>query len=439
LTLNLGSYHPVIARPASRLSQISSFFGQSQQSQSHSHNRRSPQSNRMSLINETQSRVDIDFSQPLAEKWSLSTATNQQGRGRPASHKSNRSRIGSRRSNSDSEKVTERRSSAWPFGAIAAALSGSKPRVEPGSRNGSIEGRRGMEWIRTIVSSDSGFGFNHDTSRDPSSSRGLPPPPRRGVSPMTSTNLLSTTRGLYPQSNSQDSHSPNPMSPDIVSPNPPPSYVTQSDEDSLSPRTEGCSSRQLAPSHSLRRKRVDKGLPVPELALARDAISPALWVDEDTLDRLEDRNPSPPVPAMLSSSVAPLAISKRNPNHNPPPLPGKSGPTAFTFNPNLISKFSPGSSRASFATTHDGRSSIPAPHVPDRNSRNENEEDVPPIRRETDGDSIATRRYDRSAVTPQLPTLTTSNADAFRQEMADISASTGEDREERVISFHGGR
>jgi hypothetical protein len=441
LTLNLGSYHPVIARPASRLSQISSFFGQSQQSQIHT----SPQNRRLSLINETQSQEEIDFSQPLADKWSLNTATNAshghgQGQNRPASSKSNRSRIGSRKSNSDSEKLTERRSSAWPFSAIAAALSGNKARVEGGQRNGSIEGRRGMEWIRTIVSSDSGFGFNHDSNRDPSSSnRGLPPPPRRGVSPMALNNLQTTTRGLQPQHHSRDDiHSPNPISPDLLSPNPPPSYVTQSDSDggTLSPRTEGSSPRQLAPSNSLRRKRVNKGLAVPDLALARDAISPSLWVDEDTLDRLEDRNQLPPLPV---TSVAPLAISKRNPV--PPPLPAlpRTGPSAFAYNPDLVSKFSPDSSRASFATTHDGRQSVPAPPVPERDLHIHKVEDVPPSRRETDGDSIATRRYDRSAVTPQLPTLATSNADAFRQEMAEISASTGEDREERVISFHGGR
>lgn len=446
MTLNLGSYHPVIARPASRLSQISSFFGQSQQSQT----TRSPQNNRLSLINESQTQEEIDFSQPLADKWSLNTPSNGHGHGhgqnRPASSKSNRSRIGSRKSNSDSEKLTERRSSVWPFSAIAAALSGSKPRVENGSRNGSIQERRGMEWIRTIVSSDSGFGFNHDSSRELSSSnRGLPPPPRRGVSPMALNNLQTTNRGLHPQThNHEDVVSPNSMSPDLVSPNPPPSYVTQSDEGTLSPRAEGSSPRQLYPSNSLhltnslRRKRVNKGLPVPDLALARDAISPSLWVDEDTLDRLEDRNPLPPLPQMSMSSVAPLSISKRhpNPNPNPPPLPAsKTGPSAFAFNPDLTSKFSPDSSRASFATTHDGRQSVPAPPLPDR----ERAEPVQPSRRETDGDSIATRRYDRSAVTPQLPTLATSNADAFRQEMAEISASTGEDREERVISFHGGR
>jgi len=439
LTMNLGSYHPVIARPASRLSQISSFFGQSQQSQTHT----SPQTRRLSLVNETQSQEEIDFSQPLADKWSLNTPTNQghgQGQNRPASSKSNRSRIGSRKSNSDSEKLTERRSSAWPFSAIAAALSGNKARVEGGHRNGSIEGRRGMEWIRTIVSSDSGFGFNHDTNRDPSSSnRGLPPPPRRGVSPMALNNLQTTTRGLHPHPHHHDDvHSPNPISPDLVSPNPPPSYVTQSESDggTLSPGTEGSSPRQLAPSNSLRRKRVNKGLPVPDLALARDAISPSLWVDEDTLDRLEDRNQLPPLPM---TSVAPLAISKRN--LVPPPLPAvpKTGPSSFAHNPDLISKFSPDSSRASFATTHDGRQSVPAPPVPERDLHTYKVEDIPPSRRETDGDSIATRRYDRSAVTPQLPTLATSNADAFRQEMAEISASTGEDREERVISFHGGR
>jgi hypothetical protein len=437
LTLNLGSYHPVIARPASRLSPISSFFGQSQQSQIHT----SPQTRRLSLINETQSQEEIDFSQPLADKWSLNTPTNaSHGQNRPASSKSNRSRIGSRKSNSDSEKLTERRSSAWPFSAIAPALSGNKARVEGGHRNGSIEGRRGMEWIRTIVSSDSGFGFNHDINRDPSSSnRGLPPPPRRGVSPMALNNLQTTTRGLQPQHHSQDDiHSPNPISPDLVSPNPPPSYVTRSDSDggTLSPRTEGSSPRQLAPSNSLRRKRVNKGLAVPDLALARDAISPSLWVDEDTLDRLEDRYQLPPLPM---TSVAPLAFSKRNPV--PPPLPAlpKTGPSAFAYNPDLVSKFSPDSSRASFATTHDGRQSVPAPPVPERDLHTYKVEDVPPSRRETDGDSIATRRYDRSAVTPQLPTLATSNADAFRQEMAEISASTGEDREERVISFHGGR
>jgi hypothetical protein len=441
LTLNLGSYHPVIARPASRLSQISSFFGQSQQSQIHT----SPQTRRLSLINETQSQEEIDFSQPLADKWSLNTPTNAshghgQGQNRPASSKSDRSRIGSRKSNSDSEKLTERRSSAWPFSAIAAALSGNKARIEGGHRNGSIEGRRGMEWIRTIVSSDSGFGFNHDINRDPSSSnRGLPPPPRRGVSPMALNNLQTTTRGLQPQHHSQDDiHSPIPISPDLVSPNPPPSYITQSESDggTLSPRTEGSSPRQLAPSNSLRRKRVNKGLAVPDLALARDAISPSLWVDEDTLDRLEDRHQLPPLPM---TTVAPLAISKRNPV--PPPLPAlpKTGPSAFAYNPDLVSKFSPDSSRASFATTHDGRQSVPAPPVPERDLHTYKVEDVPPSRRETDGDSIATRRYDRSAVTPQLPTLAASNADAFRQEMAEISASTGEDREERVISFHGGR
>jgi hypothetical protein len=234
LTLNLGSHHPVIARPASRLSQISSFFGQSQQSQTH----RSPQTNRLSLIPETQSREEIDFSQPLADKWSLNPPQGQvQGQGRPVSSKSVRSRIGSRKSNSDSEKgMTERRSAVWPFSAIAAALSGSgnkaQARVEGGSRNGSIQERRGMEWIRTIVSSDSGFGFNHDPSRElSSSSKGLPPPPRRGVSPMALNNLQTSTRGLQPQNHSYSSEeglSPNPISPDLVSPNPPPSYVTQS-------------------------------------------------------------------------------------------------------------------------------------------------------------------------------------------------------------------
>jgi len=442
LTLNLGSYHPVIARPASRLSQISSFFGQSQQSQAHT----SPQNRRLSLINETQFQEEIDFSQPLADKWSLKTPTNASPghhQNRPVSSKSIRSRIGSRKSNSDSEKFTERRSSAWPFSAIAAALSGNKARVEGGQRNESIEARRGMEWIRTIVSSDSGFGFNHDTHRDPSSSnRGLPPPPRRGVSPMALNNLETTTRGPQPQhhqhQNQHDIQFPNPISPDIVSPNPPPSYVTQSQSESdggtLSPQTEGSSPRQLVPSHSLRRKRVNKGLAVPNLALARDAISPSLWVDEDTLDRLEDRNQLPPLPL---ASIAPLAISKRNQNQPPLPALSKPGPSAFGYNPDLVSRFSPDSSRASFATTHDERRSVQAPPIPERDVHKV--DDKPPSRRETDGDSIATRRYDRSAVTPQLPTLATSNADAFRQEMAEISASTGEDREERVISFHGGR
>jgi len=435
----LGSYHPVIARPASRLSQISSFFGQSQQSQIHT----SPQDRRLSLINENQSQEEIDFSQPLADKWSLNTPSNAshgQGQNRPVSSKSVRSRIGSRKSNSDLEKITEKRSSAWPFSAIAAALSGNKARVEGGQRNESIETRRGMEWIRTIVSSDSGFGFNYDTNRDPpSSNRGLPPPPRRGVSPMALNNLETTTRSLGHQHHHQDdTTSPNPISPDIVSPNPPPSYVTQSQSDSdvgtSSPRTEDSSPRRLVPSHSLRRKRVNKGLAVPDLALARDAVSPSLWVDEDTLDRLEDRNQSPPVPM---GSVAPLAISKRNQNQTTLPPLSKTGPSAFGYNPDLVSRFSPDSSRASFATTHDGRQSVPAPPIPERDIHKV--DDIPPKRRETDGDSIATRRYDRSAVTPQLPTLATSNADAFRQEMAEISASTEEDREERVISFHGGR
>jgi len=442
LTLNLGSYHPVIARPASRLSQISSFFGQSQQSQAHT----SPQNRRLSLINESQSQEEIDFSQPIADKWSLNTPTNAshgQRQNRPISSKSDRSRIGSRKSNSDSEKLTERRNSAWPFSAIAAALSGNKARVEGGARIESIEARRGMEWIRTIVSSDSGFGFNHDTQRDPSSSnRGLPPPPRRGVSPMALNNLETTTRGPQPQhhqhQHQHDIQSPNPISPDIVSPNPPPSYVTQSQSESdggtLSPRTEGSSPRQLVPSHALRRKRVNKGLAVPDLALARDAISPSLWVDEDTLDRLEDWNQFPPLP---TTSVAPSAIFKRNQSQPPLPALPKTGPSAFGYNPDLVSRFSPDSSRASFATSHGGRQSVPAPPIPERDVHKV--DDIPPSRRETDGDSIATRRYDRSAVTPQLPTLSTSNADAFRQEMAEISASTGEDREERVISFHGGR
>jgi hypothetical protein len=37
--------------------------------------------------------------------------------------------------------------------------------------------------------------------------------------------------------------------------------------------------------------------------------------------------------------------------------------------------------------------------------------------------------------------LAISNADAFRAEMAEVSASNsaGDDREERVISFHGGK
>lgn len=444
MTLNLGSYHPVVARPASRLSQISPFFGQSQQSQAHT----SPQNRRLSLTNETQSQEEIDFSQPLADKWSLNTPTNAshgQRQNRPISSKSNRSRIGSRKSNSDLEKFTERRSSAWPFSAIAAALSGNKARVEGGQRNESIEARRGMEWIRTIFSSDSGFGFNHDTQRDPSSSnRGLPPPPRRVVSPMALNNIETTTRGPQPQhhqhqhQHQHDIQSPNPISPDIVSPNPPPSYVTQSQSESdggtLSPQTEGSSPRQLVPSHSLRRKRVNKGLAVPDLALARDAVSPSLWVDEDTLDRLEDRNRLPSLPM---ASVAPLAISKRNQNQPPLPALSKTGPSAFGYNPDLVSKFSPDSSRASFSTSQDGRQSVPVPPIPGRDIH---KVDVtPPSRRETDGDSIATRRYDRSAVTPQLPTLATSNADAFRQEMAEISASTGEYREERVISFHGGR
>jgi hypothetical protein len=280
-----------------------------------------------------------------------------------------------------------------------------------------------MEWIRTIVSSDSGFGFNLDPDRSPSAhtstpshSRGLPPPPRsRGVSPMPLTNLQTTNRrsqNSHPSASEDHTLSPNP-----ISPNPPPSYVTHSpDEDSLSPQGFRPNSGYLSQSNSLRRKRVNKGLAVPNLSLARDAISPNLWVDED-IDRSDTSHPETDLPPL--PTVAPLSIAKRIP---------RVGPSAYMAG--LVSRFSPDSSRASFATDHDGRASIPALPA---------EKEVPPgrsVQRETDGDSIATRRYDRPAVTPQLPTLATSNADAFRAEMAEISASTGEDREERVISFH---
>lgn len=427
LTLNLGSHHPVINRPASRLSQISSFFGQNQ-SQS------SPPPSRLGLINESsRERDEIDFSQP-ADRWSLLTRTPTPAR--PASTRSKRSQIASRKSNSvkssSGSGVSGRRSSAWPFGAIAAAM---RPRVEGGTRTG-LEGRRGMEWIKTIVSSDSGFGFNmdpRDRDRD-QSSRGLPPPPRRGVSPMPppvarTTDDVNTHQG---SSDEEDVQSPNP-----ISPNPPPSYFTQShfqsqysEEDTQS--TLAGKSRQLVPSSSLRRKRVNKGLAVPDLALARDAVSPNLWVDEDTLDR--NGNDIPTTAALLQMpSVAPLAIAKRNQNPLPPlPQMAKTGPSAY--NPDLTSRFSPDSSRGSFTT--DGRQSVPAP--PQTGRTVEDPAHTRALQRETDGDSIATRRYDRSAVTPQLPTLSFSG-DAFKQEMAEISASTGEDREERVISFHGGR
>jgi hypothetical protein len=430
LTLNLGSRHPVINRPASRLSQISSFFGQNQ-------SQTSPPPSRLGLINEpARDKDEIDFSQP-ADKWSLLTRTTTPAR--PASTRSKRSQIASRKTNSVKSSSagsggSERRRSAWPFGAIAAAM---RPRVEGGHRNGSLEGRRGMEWIRTIVSSDSGFGFNLDPKdRDHSGSRGLPPPPRRGVSPMpppmvnNPSNGIDNHRGLGGQKEQeQDVHSTNP-----ISPNPPPYYFTQSqphsDEDTLSPQTEG--SRTLYPSSSLRRKRVKKGLAVPDLALARDAVSPNLWVDEDTLDR----NDAPTTAALLQMpSVAPLAIAKRG-QHPLPPLPQMSKPGPSAYHPELVSRFSADSSRGSVTT--DGRQSIPARPQTGRNVEEPAHNRGPERERETDGDSIATRRYDRSAVTPQLPTLSFSG-DAFKQEMAEISASTGEDREERVISFHGGR
>lgn len=430
LTLNLGSHHPVINRPASRLSQISSFFGQNQ-SQS------SPPPSRLGLINESsRERDEIDFSQP-ADKWSLLTRTPTPAR--PASTRSKRSQIASRKSNSvkssSGSGVSERESSAWPFGAIAAAM---RPRVEGGTRTG-MEYRRGMEWIRTIVSSDSGFGFNMDPrgrDRD-QSSRGLPPPPRRGVSPMPPP-VASTTPGASAQQESSDEEE-DVQSPNPISPNPPPSYFTQShsqsqysEEDTQSPPAGN--SRQLVPSSSLRRKRVNKGLAVPDLALARDAVSPNLWVDEDTLDR--NGIDIPTTAALLQMpSVAPLAIAKRNQQPLPPlPSMAKAGPSAY--NPDLTSRFSPDSSRGSFTT--DGRQSVPAIPQTGRNVDEPVQNRGPQRERETDGDSIATRRYDRSAVTPQLPTLSFSG-DAFKQEMAEISASTGEDREERVISFHGGR
>jgi hypothetical protein len=402
LTLNLGSHHSMIARPASRLSQISSFFGQ-----------KSPEPSRANLLPDGGAE-GIDFSH-------AASGSDSRG-GRASSPQSSQSRIStSTKSKNGSSKEKDKRTSAWPFGSITAAIAGIKRNSDQSGdsrrdhlgrnnaqRQGSSEGRRGKEWIRTIVSSDSGFGLNLDPHRPRSQSpmsRGLPPPPRsRGVSPMP----LKTV--VVPHTNPNSV-----LSPDIVSPNPPPSYDWESQGESiLSPQEGPSGSRQLYPSRSLKRNRVNKGLAVPEIALSTDAVSPALWVDGDPLDSSDTESnktarPLPPIPPL--PSVAPLAIAKRS----------KPAPSAFNPLPNadLISKFSPDSSRASFSTKHE---SVPAPPA-----------------RDSDRDSIASRRtYDRSAVTPQLPTLAIC-ADSFRAEMAEISASTGDDREERVISFHGGR
>lgn len=448
LTLNLGSHHSVIARPASRLSQISSFFGQEQ---------RSPEPNLLATTapgggGESE---EIDFSHPASDKWS--TGTGAGGRGRPSSFRSSRSRT-SAKSRNGSTSGSEKRLSAWPFGTLTGLIkrsSDQSARITNAQRQGAdlSEARRGMEWIRTIVSSDSGFGFSLDPNRSPSlrrtpTGKGLPPPPRsRGVSPMP---LRPVNIGTTPRSE-VGAEGSSVVSPNPISPNPPPSYESQG-ESTLSPREPSQGARQLYPSNSLRRKRVNKGLAVPDLSLSRDATSPNLWVDGDTLDSDPDSDirrvaeqhraipevlpPVPPIP-----SVAPLAISKRNVGGlgytQVPPKPAPSAynpPThASGHGPYPISRFSPDSSRASSSTIgDDSRQSVPAPApAPGRDNRE----------RETGGDSIATRKYDRSAVTPQLPTLAISNADAFWAEMAEVSASNsaGDDREERVISFHGGR
>ena len=386
-----------------------------------------------------------------------------------------------------------------------------------------------MEWIRTIVSSDSGFGFNnqhyghtdHPSSSSAERGRGLPPPPRsRGISPLPSLTSDTSSPVSGPAApTAEGSHRirqsafPD-LHPESLSPAPPvyeprsnpngPEHENDQDLPLAAPPGGLAGTRQLYPSSSLRKKRQHKGLPVPDLELNEDATSPSLWIDDETLDRFgrsvqvspasKSRVPLPlppqtrtgdttgssRPPADLLVPHVPIALLNINErtifptsippmrNTKPATLPaaaGPSGPSAFNA-PELMSRFSPDSSRASFSTLqHETRRRgsetsvkelppppppplplVPAPtsaHTPvqvaDTAPTGPNQgmytNSTPRI-----GGDQHTRRYDRSAVTPQLPTLATSNADAFRAEMVEWSASTGSsDRMERVISFHGNR
>lgn len=294
-----------------------------------------------------------------------------------------------------------------------------------------------MEWIRTIVSSDSGFGFNRDpNSTSPSNGRGLPPPPRsRGVSPLPHLSETATANA----GNGQPRLSAFPEArPDDSAPAPP-MYEPRSEDLPLAAAQSGSSGRQLYPSNSLRKKRQHKGLAVPDLELNRDAISPNLWIDDETLDRfgrgqLSPRRRSRDQHAIANSNpTAPLAISKK------PRPPAPPAPSAFNA-AELMSRFSPDSSRGSFSTLQQER--------PRRTSQTSGK-DLPsmPATHSTPrvggcgGPDVSggteQRRFERSAVTPQLPSLATSNADAFRAEMAELSDTTGEsERVERVVSVH---
>lgn len=522
MSLNLGSQHPTINRPASRLSAISSFFGGG----GGGGGRDSPGPFRLAAMR-TSNRQPIDFSQPRTDDDEVKDRSSLRSYARTASVKSTSTRS---QAGSSSRLTSDRRGSAWPFNAITAVIASSIK--GGGSDDGSsahhvnsrgmttrqTEARKGMEWIRTIVSSDSGFGFNNhyyqgqtDTSSPSNGNgRGLPPPPRsRGVSPLPSlaSDTSSPVSGPAAPSGTgmnkirQSAFPELHPDPDTSSPAPPvyePRSQSPSHDQDL-PLVGGgggvlAGSRQLYPSSSLRKKRQHKGLAVPDLELNQDAISPSLWIDDETLDRFgrsqvsptnsrsvpvttlpEPIPPVPAVPQVSNSNVQPLNISKRTifptsipsmPRHAKstgqiPQLPrapvggGPTGPSAFNA-PELISRFSPDSSRASFSTLQDharrrgsetSMKELPqvpvpptsvAPPVPAPVPSGIHSNSTPRIG--ADQDQARAKRFERSAVTPQLPTLATSNADAFRAEMVEWSASTGgSDRMERVISFHGNR
>ena len=559
MSLKLGSHHPIINRPASRLSAISSFFGGGG-------GRDSPGPSRIAAIRNRQANANvngIDFSQARtdddqdqrqgSDRFSLrsyggrtntKTASVKSGQSQATATSGRMSMTTTNTTNNN-----ERRGSAWPFAAITAVIalsikgngsddgSSAHHATTSGNSTRQTEARKGMEWIRTIVSSDSGFGFNNHYYQgqqgyndSPTNGRGLPPPPRsRGVSPLPSlaSDTSSPVSGpAAPTGESRIRQSAFPdLHPDTSSPAPPvyePRSETETesrspDQDLLITGVTGgfAGSRQLYPSNSLRKKRQHKGLPVPDLELNQDAISPSLWIDDETLDRFGrsqvsptqsrpqpqplptgagSRPQVPPVPQAAHVPIPPLNISKRTifPTSIPPiakhsrstnqvaakvatevrsssvptaagAAAGPTGPSAFNAT-ELMSRFSPDSSRASFSTLQDharrrgsetsmkdlpGLPPPPPPQAPSDPTSDSgmHSNSTPrvgvdgqgPIQ-QGQGSGQQPRRFDRSAVTPQLPTLATSNADAFRAELVEWSASTGSsDRMERVISFHGNR
>lgn len=462
-TLNLASHHPIIDRPASRLSQISSFFG----GPSGRRSSKSPSPEPTSRFALMCNRHAIDFSRSRDDDGQSSRSfTAAAGAGKTASMKSTRSRSG----------ATEKRTSNWPFMGIAAAIKKpSSVRQPPNGTEGEEEGggagagagRKGMEWIRTIVSSDSGFGFNKDPGSDstsPSNGRGLPPPPRsRGVSPLsphlhgrnitpdpaadrsqTETGNMRMGRGNLPRISAFPDLKPA----ESISPPPPiyhPDDPAYDDHNHILPTAaapmDGGGSRQLYPSNSLRRKRQNKGLPVLDIELNKDATSPNLWIDDETLDKFG-----------RCSVVQRERIMRPDPEPDlPPPLPivpaaakRQAAPAPSAYNaPELTSRFSPDSSRGSFQQHQQQRRGSDDSVSIDTSSRKDLPLPPPPppaavtTTHSTPREQPTSKRFDRSAVTPQLPTLATSNADAFRAEMAELSASTGgSEREERVLSFH---